>query len=171
MSMSPLGLVQERVSRSRHFPWRVLVCCALLNRTTKEQARPALSAFFAWWPTPEYFALTGPTYAALRNLLAPLGLVNRRRELLIRMTDDYLAGASPYECFGVGEYARDALDLFCAGEVFAGAADHYLAGYARWRMFGGRRVEWDEEGYLEWVVSLDTSRAPLPGHNGGGAGR
>lgn len=156
--MSPHGLVQERVSRDRHFPWRVIVCCAMLNRTTKEQARPALSAFFAWYPSPEaHWKGSGRGALALISLLQPLGLVNRRRELLTRMTDDYLAGASPYECFGVGQYARDALDLFCAGkyggELAHRPSDHYLWSYERWRRHGGARIEWDEEGYLAFVAA------------------
>lgn len=154
MSMSPHGLVQERVARDLHLPWRVLVCCAFMNRTTKEQARPALSAFFAWWLTPDHFAFTGPESVTLRRVLFPLGLSNRREGLLVRMTEDYLGGVSPYECSGVGEYVRDALGLFCAGEVpTRRLSDHYLNAYCGWREEGGARIEWDEEGFLRWTVA------------------
>lgn len=152
MSMSPLGLVQERVSRDLHFPWRVLVCCALLNRTTKEQARPALSALFACWPGPERFDLFARPHQ-LCGLLAPLGLVGRREALLRRMTGDYLSRLSPYECFGVGEYARDALDLFCAGKILGAPADKWLRPYSDWRRAGGARIGWDEEAHLAWLLS------------------
>lgn len=151
--MSPLGLVQERVGRDRHFPWRVLVCCALLNQTSKEQVRPMLGAFFAWYDHPE--VLSGEFEISPRplvRLLTPLGLVNRRTRLLVRLTDEYLSGESPYECFGAGRYARDALDLFCAGRADVEPGDHWLRPYRDWRRAGGARIEWDERGYLEWVA-------------------
>lgn len=154
MSMSPHGLVQERVARDLHYPWRVLVCCAFMNRTTKEQARPALAAFFAVYPTPEALA-RGPGIGAavLNAVFRPLGLEVRRSFTIARMTDEYLARVSPHECFGSGQYARDALALFCAGNVIVDPTDHYLGLYAAWRFRGGPRIEWDEEGFLEWTVS------------------
>lgn len=152
-SMSPLGLVQERVDRDLHYPWRVLVCCSFMTRTTKEQARPALSAFFAAYPTPQAFwkhtsSGTRPAF------MQPLGLVDRRWRGLTRMTEDYLDRASPYECRGVGPYARDALDLFCAGLVPAQQPhDHYLGMYAFWRTVGGQLIQWDEAGFLSWTLA------------------
>jgi hypothetical protein len=149
--VSPLGLVQERVSRDLHFPWRVLACCALLNQTSKEQVRPMLGAFFAWFPEPCGLA-QGNHPAVMLSLLRPLGLVNRRCHLLARMSDDYLARKSPYECFGAGQYARDALDLFCAGRTDLEPGDHWLRPYRDWRLAGGPRIRWDEADYLAWVL-------------------
>src|SRR6185369_4151215 len=68
--VSPLGLLQERVARDRHYPWRVLVVCALLNRTHRRQVRPMFEELFERAPTPE--AMLG---ADLSDLLRPLGPV------------------------------------------------------------------------------------------------
>lgn len=145
---SPHDLVQERVSRDLHYPWRVIACCALLNRTQGAQVRPMLERFFAELvPQPEKIF-----QADMRPLLEPLGLYSRREDLLRRLTWDYLAGAQPAECFGVGEYGRDAVALFVHGEqVHASAiADRWLRRYAQWRARGGWPLLWDRPAHSAW---------------------
>ena len=116
-----MALVQELVSRDLHYPWRVIVSCALLNRTTGNQVRQVVSEIFARCRNPGDM-LT----AELTDLLRPLGLYNRRAALLRRLTQDYLDGVPPALCHGVGQYARDALMLFVDGRTDVDPSDHWL---------------------------------------------
>ena len=120
--------MQERVARDEFYGWRVLVCCALLNRTGRAQVRPMFERLFEACPVP-LAMLT----ADLEELLKPLGLQNRRAELLRRLTLDYVAGRPYAECHGVGQYALDAVAIFVEGRTDVRPADHFLKPYLTWR--------------------------------------
>lgn len=146
--MSPLRLVQERVSHDLHYPWRVIACCALLQRTQGAQVRPMLVELFRGvWPAPE-----AVLRVSARDLLEPLGLFNRREQMIRRMTWDYLSGAQPEDCFGVGAYGRDAVALFVHGVSLSPGivTDRWLKPYAEWRRGGGKAPEWDAAGHSAW---------------------
>jgi methyl-CpG-binding domain protein 4 len=130
-------LVQERVARDRHYPWRVLVCCALLNRTGRSQVRPMFEALFGSCRTPADAA-----GADLASLLKPLGLQNRRAETLRRLSADYAAGKPPQDCHGVGRYAMDAWAIFVEGRTDVRPSDHFLRPYLAWRKKHGTGIEW-----------------------------
>lgn len=146
--MSPLMLVQERVSRDLHFPWRVIVCCALLNQTGGVQVRPMVGEFFHRCPHPADIFTT-----PVLDLLEPLGMQYRRMHLLLKMTKDYLARVPPSSCHGVGTYASDALALFCECRIdIDEPADTWLGPYLKWRKEDGKDqpIEWDQAGWWEW---------------------
>jgi methyl-CpG-binding domain protein 4 len=132
--------VQERVDRDRHYPWRVLVCCALLNRTTGAQVRPMVGRLFALCPTPAALLVCPDRH--LLPLLVPLGLYNRRLALLRRLTLDWAEGKPPQQCHGVGQYALDAWALFVEGRTDVEPADHFLKPYLEWRKNHGNKIEW-----------------------------
>lgn len=48
--MDKLHIIQEDY---REDPWKVLVCCILLNQTNNVQVRPLIQKFFDRWPNPE----------------------------------------------------------------------------------------------------------------------
>lgn len=127
--------MQERVLRDEHFPWRVLVCCALLNRTGRAQVRPMFERLFEVCRTPESVAT-----ADLGTLLRPLGLQNRRAALLRRLTEDYLAGKSPQDIHGVGPYALDAWAIFVEGRTDVRPSDGMLRPYLTWMKKHGNRI-------------------------------
>lgn len=160
-SVSPWNLLQEQVARDRHYPWRVTVSCALLNRTTGTAAHRAAGTLFMLWPSPDKFLYwvrrSETERLVLRDVLQPLGLAGRREQLLERLTEDYLAGTDPAFCRGVGEYGRDAIEVFCKGNVFFARelSDTYLARYVSWRVTtGAPAVEWDEVGYIQWLSTV-----------------
>lgn len=78
----------------------------------------------------------------LAVLLRPLGLQNRRAELLRRLSADYAAGKPPQDCHSVGRCAMDAWALFVEGRTDVEPSDHFLKPYLRWRKRHGRRIEW-----------------------------
>lgn len=149
LSSDRAPLVQELVDLDLHYPWRVLVCCALLNQTQGAQARPAIDGVFARCPAP-----TAMLEQDLADLLQPLGLQLRRAVLLRRMSWDYLAGAMPGECHGAGGYARDALLLLVHGvRHLSPVRDAWLRSYASWRSNELQRappVDWDRRGHDAW---------------------
>lgn len=130
--------MQERVPRDDVYPWRVLVLCALLNRTGRRQVRPMFERFFATFQSPEALAAAGPS---LEKLLSPLGLGARRASLLRRLSSDYASGVAPERCHGVGQYARDALAIFVRGDLSVRSADGFLGKYVTWRKRHGNNEE------------------------------
>lgn len=135
--VSPLALAQERVPRGEHYPWRVLVTCALLNQTQGEQVRPILGRLFARCPHPSDMVVQD-----LRSMLRPLGLQNRRAYVLRTLSLDCLAGSPPEACYGVGRYALDAYALFVDGRTDVEPEDRWLREYLDWRLAGWPALRW-----------------------------
>ena len=108
---SPFGLIQEALYED---PWKVLVACALLNKTSGLQVRRCIFELFKLIPSP-HAALATPV-EEIRRIIAPLGLV-KRAELLVRLSAAYLGEWKRVsELPTVGKYASDAYSLFCSGE-------------------------------------------------------
>lgn len=137
---SPYGLIQEKF---RNEPWKLLVCCTLLNLTSRRQAEPVWDELFRRWPTPESLWVgdercTGEILDELGTLLRPLGLQNRRSLSIWRMTFDYLTvrpdvdGRRVDELRGVGKYARDSFDMFINGTIVEDVEDKELRRYVEW---------------------------------------
>ena len=103
-------LIQERYKDD---PWKVLVCCILLNRIRGKQVDVLVDRFFR-------ICGSGGEFLELDRdlvigMLRPLGLVNRRYEVLIRMTEGYLRGIPVDALFGIGKYALDSYRMFVEG--------------------------------------------------------
>ncbi|RYF33356.1 MAG: hypothetical protein EOO38_30230, partial [Cytophagaceae bacterium] len=69
-------------------PWKVLVCCLLLNRTGGQQVRNVIKEFFGKYPTPE--AMLAAEHDEVVGVIKPLGLYNRRAKLLKEFSQDYV---------------------------------------------------------------------------------
>lgn len=143
--ISPYNLIQEWVEKDKHYPWRVLVVCTLLNRTHGRQIRPIVDELFRRCPNP--IAMLD---ADITDILQPLGLKNMRNKRLKDLTQDYLAGVPYTEMAGVGKYGVDCLKIFCGGMTDVETADRWLEPYLEWRRAGGHPVMWDKDGYEEW---------------------
>jgi methyl-CpG-binding domain protein 4 len=108
---SPFGLIQETLFRD---PWKVLVACLLLNKTTGDAVRRVIWELFQLIPTPEA-ALAAPLEAIVR-IIRPLGLT-KRAGYIQRLSQQYLHSdwRNVRELTGCGKYASDAYALFCSG--------------------------------------------------------
>jgi methyl-CpG-binding domain protein 4 len=108
-------------------PWRLLVCCILLNQTTRRQVDGVRGPLFERWPTAMVMA-----YAFVPELterLKPLGLQNRRAAILRDMSSAWVVyerlpneGMPPPEWYvaslpGVGEYALDSYRIFVLKDI------------------------------------------------------
>lgn len=125
--VSPHGLLQEQFVSDE---WMVLVCCLLLNRTTRKQVDKVLPVFVQLCPTPAQLLAVSETDLAV--LIKPLGFSTRRAKTLRAMTDAYLHAAwtNVRELPGVGEYAGRAHDIFCRGVLGDDPPkDHALVAY------------------------------------------
>lgn len=93
---SPLGLLEELFGDD---PWRLLLSTILLNRTRRNQVDGVLSQLLDRWPTPHALIemARGQEKDAddmmldeLINLIAPLGIKNRRARGIIRFCREYV---------------------------------------------------------------------------------
>ena len=95
-------------------PWKVLVCCVLLNRTSRQQVDCIRDELFERWPTPG--AMARADTRELSILLHSLGFYNRRARTLVEMskkwleTDPLVDGVGHLP--GVGKYASDSWAIF-----------------------------------------------------------
>jgi len=135
--LSPHQLIQEK-----YWPdeWKILICCLLLNQTSRKQLDQVVETFFEKYPNAD--SLLSANLNELKNLIRPLGMYNRRANTLIRFSNEYLDGnwISPKDLYGCGKYADDAWRIFCKGEWNdVKPNDHALNDYHSWlkREFSG----------------------------------
>ncbi|KAG0488213.1 hypothetical protein HPP92_006767 [Vanilla planifolia] len=110
---SPFELLQED---HMFDPWRILVICMLLNRTSGTQVRGILRRLFRLCPTAED-AVRIPV-ENLATIIQSLGLQNKRARAIKEMSAQYLQDGWTHvtQLHGVGKYAADAYAIFCAGK-------------------------------------------------------
>ncbi|OVA19139.1 HhH-GPD domain [Macleaya cordata] len=110
---SHFTLIQEE-----HFedPWRVIVICMLLNRTTGRQARRVLSDLFKLCPDAK--TTTEVAIEEIEKVIQVLGLHKKRAKMIQRMSSEYLEDGWTHvtQLHGVGKYAADAYAIFCTGK-------------------------------------------------------
>jgi hypothetical protein len=122
-----------------------MLTCILLNQTHGRQVRPMLDRLWELLPNPAaVMHLSSEDGDRLRDLLRPLGFMNRRAVAIYRMTSDYLRGVPYHECYGMGKYGRDAIEIFVNGSTDVQPTDRWLQPYLEWRKAGGPPVEWRE---------------------------
>jgi len=129
---SPYNLVQEQLY---HDPWRIFVACIFCNLTKRIQSEPIMWQFFQKYPTAQDAA--NARHEDVANMVAILGLKNRRAMSLIKMSKDYISKpwhADPKGTLhAVGKYAEDAYRIFCVGDwMDVNPQDHALNDYHDW---------------------------------------
>ena len=112
--VSPFHLVEEFLYSD---PWRLLVACIFLNKTTAKVAVPVMDTYFSRWGSPE--AASAACETELCELLKPMWLQRKRSQMLTRFSREYLGSwTSPArDLHGIGKYAEDAWRLFCCGDL------------------------------------------------------
>tara|TARA_Y100000034_G_scaffold90074_1_gene108479 strand:- start:328 stop:753 length:426 start_codon:yes stop_codon:yes gene_type:complete len=110
---SPYSLLQEGYWPDQ---WKILVCCLLLNQTSRKQVDPMIDEFFEKYPDPK--SVMNANEEHLRELLRPLGMYNRRLETLKKFSEGFLMSEwkTAAELYGCGKYADDAWRIFCKGD-------------------------------------------------------
>ena len=127
---SPYNLLQELYVPDE---WKVLVCCLLLNQTSRKQVDPMIDEFFAKYP--DAYMMASTKEENLHEFLKPLGLWKRRTVTLKRFSQEFLDGKweSAKDLYGCGKYADDAWRIFCKGDwQEVDPNDHALNEYHEW---------------------------------------
>ena len=89
-----------------------------------------ISEFFKKYPSPE--SLVDAEETALRVILQPLGLVNKRVKTLKRFSEEFVTKRWDHakELFGCGKYADDTYEIFIVGNwTGVHPQDHALTDY------------------------------------------
>jgi methyl-CpG-binding domain protein 4 len=112
------GLIQEIYC---HHPWRMLVGCIMLNKTSHKQVRSVIKEFFEKYPYSEYAAVADEAeMAEMAEILKPLGFHNRRASTIKKFSAAYFYFKT-YLCDkyskvsdlpGIGKYASDSYEIF-----------------------------------------------------------
>jgi methyl-CpG-binding domain protein 4 len=126
---SPYLLLQEIYNEH---PWRVLVCCIMLNCTSRKQVDGVRDEFFRRYPDP--FEAEHADSVEMAELLAPLGFKNRRTNTIRRFSSDWLTldWQEPKELYGIGKYAQDSWEIFMKGNLEVEPTDGVLKKYLTW---------------------------------------
>ncbi|KAG7576467.1 DNA glycosylase [Arabidopsis thaliana x Arabidopsis arenosa] len=110
---SPCNLLQED---HWHDPWRVLVICMLLNKTSGAQTRGVIADLFTLCPDAK--TATEVEGKEIESLIKPLGLQKKRAKMIQRFSLEYLQESWTHvtQLHGIGKYAADAYAIFCNGK-------------------------------------------------------
>ena len=92
-------------------PWKMLVCCILLNQTTNQQVRKVLDPLFELMPNPETCVSVDPL--KISEIIKPTGFYNIKASRIQKLSQKWIEGFSdPRDLPGVGKYAMESWDIF-----------------------------------------------------------
>ena len=130
-NISPYSLLQELYWPNE---WKILVCCVLLNQTTRKQVDNVRDLFFKKWPTPKALLNSNPNEVI--EVVQSLGFKNRRINNLFKMSEQYIKGdwKEALDLYGIGKYGNDSYQIFIKGNLNVKPTDHALNKYMAWRL-------------------------------------
>lgn len=146
MDISPLNMLQEQQVGKPFEAWRILLVCALLNRTHGRQVRPMIDTMFEICPSPYHVNLHNREN--LQRILQPLGFINRRLHNVFAISEWYAGtvavnGQDWYKHMddgkwastvpGCGQYAVDSLNVFLYGKTEQVSSDTWINKYLEWK--------------------------------------
>lgn len=129
LGLSSIGLIQEELHDD---PWKLIVACIMLNQTNIKQVRSVIWTFFEKWSTPNMFLFAERN--DVLDIIKPLGLFNRRADLLINMSQNFVQKKWKLidELPGVGKYAADSYKIFVLCDISVIPTDKKLIQYLEW---------------------------------------
>ena len=109
-------------------PWKMLICCILLNQTTNQQVRKVLDPLFDLMPDPE--SCTKADLIKIAEIIRPTGFYNIKANRMQKLSQKWLEGFShPTELPGVGKYAMESWDIFVNNRIDFTPSDKKLKMY------------------------------------------
>jgi methyl-CpG-binding domain protein 4 len=126
---SPYLLLQEIY---REHPWRMLVCCIMLNCTSRKQVDQIREQFFNTWPTPN--SAMEADESKMQETIALLGFKAKRTKTIIRFSREFLekSWSEPKELHGIGKYGQDSWEIFQKYNLDVLPTDSVLVTYLNW---------------------------------------
>lgn len=118
-------LIQEEYINS---PWKMLVCCILLNQTNNKQVRPILSSVFELIPNP--VSTIGCDPERLAEAIKTTGFQNVKASRIIKLSQKWVDGfIDAIELPGIGKYGRDSWEIFVKKNLSVEPTDKKLIIY------------------------------------------
>lgn len=118
-------LIQEDYLKE---PWKMMVCCILLNQTNNKQVRPILSSVFELIPTP--ISTIGCDPERLAAVIKTTGFQNVKASRIIKLSQKWVDGFSDaIELPGIGRYGRDSWEIFVKKNLSVEPTDKKLIIY------------------------------------------
>ena len=108
-------MVQQQVANT----WQHFVGVICLNQTNRTIVKKILPTFFSLWPEDDVF-LDKATEKTVKELIKPMGMVNKRYTALMRMSIDHLFwdGENATMLYGIGQYGSESYRIFFKNEHF-----------------------------------------------------
>jgi methyl-CpG-binding domain protein 4 len=92
-------------------PWKMVVCCILLNQTTNQQVRKVLDPLFGLVPDPQ--SCSEADSSKIAEIIRPTGFYNIKADRIKKMSKKWVEGFThPSELPGVGKYALESWNIF-----------------------------------------------------------
>ena len=109
-------------------PWKMLVCCILLNQTTNQQVRKVLLPLFELIPDPSTASNTQPEQIV--PIIRSTGFSSVKSQRIVDLSKKWNSGFnSVLELPGVGRYASDSWEIFVEKNIHIQVTDKKLQAY------------------------------------------
>jgi endonuclease III len=111
-------------------PWKMMVCCILLNQTNNKQVRSILSSVFELIPNP--ISAIECDVEVLAAVIKTTGFQNLKASRIQRMSQKWQDGFSDImDLPGIGKYGRDSWEIFINKNLEILPTDKKLEGYLK----------------------------------------
>lgn len=123
--MSREILIQENYPNE---PWKMLVCCILLNQSHNRSVRPILDAVFEFIPDSD--SAIKCDVESLAAIIKPTGLYNVKARRIKWMSEGYKKGFKRVtDLPGIGLYGNESWEIFVNGNLDIKPTDKKLRAY------------------------------------------
>ena len=123
--MQRIKIIQEEYAND---PWKVLVCCILLNQTSNKQVRPLIEIFFKKCPNPK--SLIYEDDLAISDFIKTTGFQNVKAKRIKNFSRAWDSGIrDPFKFPGIGDYGREAWRIFITKDTSFIPRDNKLKMY------------------------------------------
>jgi methyl-CpG-binding domain protein 4 len=120
-----ISIIQEKYKND---PWKVLVCCILLNQTSNKQVRPLIENFFLKWPNSS--SLMKEDTEVISDFIKPTGFQNVKAKRLKSFSVEWTQGIrDPNSFTGIGKYGKEAWRIFIENDFNFSPSDKKLKMY------------------------------------------
>ena len=109
-------------------PWKIMVCCILLNQTNNRQVRPILESVFGLIPNPN--SAIECDQDSLATIIKTTGFQNVKASRIKKFSEKWIEGFNDIrELPGVGKYGKESWDIFVNGRTDIDPTDKKLKKY------------------------------------------
>ena len=135
MNLNNITMEREVLIQEEYLdnPWKMLVCCILLNQTNNKQVRPILGAVFDL--IPDYQSAIDCRRESIAAVIKTTGFYNVKAGSIKRMSKqwpefcDKKNGMKVTDLSGIGIYAKESWDIFVNNDLTIVPTDKKLRAY------------------------------------------